>query len=343
MPRSRQRNYGLLIALATYLWRYPKLRIPIIIIAALVVAVLLVHGCMQKLSPPPSPPITRPDGRGTEREGEPPIAPADPCIHLLMGNPSGATEDAANADNYLMRKPYFALSYNNTKGTPNWVSWCVQRSDLGNAPRSPQFYPDKDLNGLKGFRQVSTFDYNGSGFDRGHMCPHGDRAGTPQSAEATFVMTNIIPQSPPCNQKAWADLEDYCRELVRRKDQTLYTVAGPEGRGGEGKAGPKESIGRAEVTVPARCWKVILALNNGKGDAEDVKRVSRDTRVIAVVMPNDMTVGHGWAKYRTSVKEVEKLTGFNFFDRVPAAVIGSLKERVDDVHISAGQRRRGDD
>ncbi len=38
-------------------------------------------------------------------------------IHLLLGNPSNATENIANVDNYLMIKPQYALSYNNSKGT----------------------------------------------------------------------------------------------------------------------------------------------------------------------------------------------------------------------------------
>ena len=51
-----------------------------------------------------------------------------------MGNPSNATEEC-NADNYLMAKPYFALSYNNSKGTPNWVSWHLtyERTWVGEA------------------------------------------------------------------------------------------------------------------------------------------------------------------------------------------------------------------
>src|SRR5262249_50567714 len=75
----------------------------------------------------------------------PPPSPADSSIHLTMGNPNGATDDPDHPDNYLMRKPYFALSYNNDKGTPNWVSWCLKEGDLGNAPRWPQFYPDDEL------------------------------------------------------------------------------------------------------------------------------------------------------------------------------------------------------
>jgi endonuclease G len=66
------------------------------------------------------------------------------------------------------------------------------------------------------------------------------------------------------------------------------------------------------------------------------------TRVIAVVMPNDDTVQHDWPKYRTSVRKVEELTGLAFFDRVPAAVINPLKEKVDEVTVRPGRpRRRG--
>ena len=43
--------------------------------------------------------------------------------NLLMGNPSEARHDTSDKDNYLMEKKYFTLSYNNSKGTPNWVSW----------------------------------------------------------------------------------------------------------------------------------------------------------------------------------------------------------------------------
>jgi endonuclease G len=283
------------------------------------VAVLLIVGgilLLQWLNSNPPPP---PGGLPAE------------SIHLVMGNPSGATDDPANRDNYLMRKPYFALSYNNAKGTPNWVSWCLQEGDLGSAERG-QFKPDESL--PSGFKVVKPTDYNGSGFDRGHMCPHSDRASTDEASQATFVMTNIIPQSPNCNQRAWADLESYCRDLVRKKHQTLYIVAGPQGQGGEGKDGPKQFIGpkddKDKVTVPAKCWKVVLALDDGKGDAEDVNRVGHDSRVFAVVMPNDQSVGHGWKKYLTSAKKVEELTGYQFFNRVPAAVIGPLKERVDN-------------
>src|SRR5436309_2701224 len=65
--------------------------------------------------------------------GPPPVASADGYPHLKMGNPSGAKDDGTDRDNFLMKKEFFALSYNTSKGTPNWVSWRLVKDDLGHA------------------------------------------------------------------------------------------------------------------------------------------------------------------------------------------------------------------
>jgi endonuclease G len=249
--------------------------------------------------------------------------------HLTLGNPSHAAADPDKKDNYLMEKEFFVLSYNNSKGAPNWVSWRLTKDDVGEAPRFA-FFPDKEL--PQGFTRITPKDYTGSGFDRGHMCPHSDRSADNEMSQATFVMSNIIPQSPHVNEKAWAQLEMYCRDLVEHHRKTLYIICGPHGKGGEGKNGKKDTIGNErKVTVPAECWKVIIVLDAGRGD--DIKKVNESTRLIAVIMPNDMSVGEGWADFRVSVKDVEKLTGYKFFDKVPDSVIEPLKEEVDDEAI----------
>ncbi len=282
-------------------------------------------------APPEGPASTQPEGKPSSADSSP---------HLAMGNPSGATDDPAHPDNFLMRKPYYALSYNNAKGTPNWVSWRLQEDDFGNEGRD-EFYPDPDLPPT--FKHVRPNDYTGSGFDRGHMCPERDRNGSKEASHAVFAMTNIIPQSPHCNQFGWRDFEYYCHDLVKKKHQTLYIISGPQGQGGEGKEGPKDVIGRADkVTVPAKCWKVVLTLDHGKGDSSDVNRVNRDSRVFAVVMPNDQSVGRGWEKYQATVKQVEELTGYHFFDRVPNSIIGPLKEQGDREHNPAERHRKED-
>jgi endonuclease G len=62
--------------------------------------------------------------------------------HLFPGNPSGAATDAARPDNYLVVKRQYALSYNNSRGTPNWVSWKLSKAWLGRTTRGNPFAPD---------------------------------------------------------------------------------------------------------------------------------------------------------------------------------------------------------
>src|SRR3954469_5649375 len=101
--------------------------------------------------------------------GPTPATCADNYPHLKMGNPSGARGDPQDKDNYLIKQEFFALSYHDSRGTPNWVSWRLVQGDLGDARRAP-FFPDQTL--PRGFRRIFPKDYTGSGFDRGHMCPH---------------------------------------------------------------------------------------------------------------------------------------------------------------------------
>jgi endonuclease G len=283
----------------------------------------------------PAPP-TSPDGGW-------PAAPAPSAdVNLLLGNPSGATADPADRANYLEIKPYYALSYNEPAGIPNWVSWRVARTDLGNAPRKPEFDPDDRL--PPGFRRVVHRDYSGSGFDRGHLCPNADRDATQASGWSTFVMTNIIPQAPNVNQKAWANLETYCRDLVRRNGQHVYVVAGPNGRGGRGSDGVvKQTIANGKVAVPAECWKVVVAVPES-GGADDLAKITPATRVIAVVMPNDNeAVGEDWAGFRTTPADIERRTGYRFFDRLPPDTADALRQKLDTAPVAppeSRQRRR---
>ena len=87
-------------------------------------------------------------------------------VHLLLGNPSCATTSVTNLNNYLMIKPQYALSYNNSKGTPNWVSWQLNQSWLGIVDRQNNFRPDGML--PTEFARITPTIYAGSGYDKGH-------------------------------------------------------------------------------------------------------------------------------------------------------------------------------
>jgi endonuclease G, mitochondrial len=248
-------------------------------------------------------------------------------INLLMGNPSQATSSAGNSENYLLVRPQYALSYSRTKGIPNWVSWELDASWLGDAHRVGKFAPDEDL--PAGWERIRPSDYTGSGFDRGHMTNSEDRSRSPEDNIPTFLMTNIIPQSPDNNQGVWVQLENYSRQLAR-SGKELFIVSGGHGQGGIGKNGLKATVGRGKVVVPAVMWKVILVLDKS---SSGLAGVNRNTRTIAVIIPNKQGVRDDpWQQYRTSVKEVEKLTGYKFFTSVPAEIRAVIAAKVDNVN-----------
>jgi endonuclease G, mitochondrial len=257
-----------------------------------------------------------------------PFMPAAPQANLNMalGNPSGATGDPGNKNNFLLEKKQYVLSYNSTKGGPNWVSWHLQKSDIGNIPRHP-FHPEVGL--PSGFKVVSPSDYTGSGYDRGHLCNAKDRSSTDEDNIATFSMANMLPQTADLNQKVWLKLEDYSRRLVNQGND-LYIIAG-----GYGSA---KTIGHAhKVTVPARCWKIVVVMPGGNSD---ISRITADTRVIAVDMPNAKGIATDpWQKYIVTVRDIEKKTQYDFLSNLPKEIQDALETRRDAGRATPSGRR----
>lgn len=236
-------------------------------------------------------------------------------IHLLLGNPSNATADPANRDNYLLVGDAAAISYNESRGTANWVSWRTTRFDLGDRLPRPDYQPDPRL--PLEFERIGYYDYSGSGYDRGHMLPSADRFGNAAMNEQTFYMSNIVPQTGSLNQFPWEKLESYARSLAR-KGNDLYTIAGVYGEKGRL---------RGKVAVPTNCWKIIVVLPRGS----TLKNLGEKTRVIAVDMPNiDGIENDGWEKYRTSIRSIEQKTGYDFLSALPVELQDKLENRIDD-------------
>jgi DNA/RNA endonuclease G (NUC1) len=253
------------------------------------------------------------------------LIPRDPAEHLVMGNPSNATADLNNLNNYLLLKDQYVHSYNCDRGTPNWVSWHLDSSWLGTAPRQDDFRNDTTTPAP--CYQVQGTDYSGSGFDRGHMTPSADRTSSIPDNSATFLMTNMVPQAPDNNQGPWADLENDLRAIVGQGKE-LYIISGGAGTGGVGSNGARTTIANGNVTVPAQTWKVVMVLPVGNND---VSRVDNSTRTFAVIMPNQQGIRNDdWRKYLATVDQVEALTGYDFYSNVDPAIQAVIEARLDD-------------
>lgn len=243
---------------------------------------------------------------------------------LYFGNPSDATDDKITKEcNFLLEKKGYTVSYNNNTLCPNWVAWHLSKDDLGEATRSDKFVPDKTL--PQNWYAVKKNDYQfpAYGFDRGHVCPSADRTSSNEVNQETFLMTNMIPQSPDCNRIVWKDLEIYERELVLQGNE-LYIFAGGYGSGGIGNRGYFEKIiinpkndndenKRYTLNVPEFCWKIILVLSEGD---DDLNRIDKNTKIICVCMPNQMGIQKtgSWEQFECSVNFIEEITHFDFFE-----------------------------
>lgn len=252
--------------------------------------------------------------------------------NMLLGNPSNATPSILDISNYYMDKFYYSLSYNSQINRANWVSWHLQNSDMGSASRQDDFREDYTLPST--WYYVSNLSYSGSGFDRGHNCPSSDRTSSIEANSSTFLMTNIMPQAPNNNQGPWERLEDSCRRLVQSKGQELFIISGAYGVGGDGNNGAATAIDDNRITVPAYIWKVIVVIPNGNGD---YSRISANSRVIAVIMPNTNSINSDWKSYRRSVRDIEAaVTGagggnFNLLSNLSTAIQDQVETRVDNL------------
>ena len=245
--------------------------------------------------------------------------------NMLLGNPSNAQPNIILADNYLIDHKYFVEAYSSSRGTPNWVSWHLDATNItGAVKRQDNFAALASLPG--NWFQVQSNSYSGSGFDRGHNCPSGDRTSSLEANSSTFLMTNMIPQAPRNNQGTWEKFETYIRSLVASGNEA-YIIMGSYGAGGTGTYGTVNTIANGKITVPSRVWKIALILPSGTNDLE---RINSSTRVIAINTPNENSVNEDWRLYLVTVKDLESLTGHSFFSSLSADLQRALKTRKDD-------------
>ncbi|HYQ43209.1 MAG TPA: DNA/RNA non-specific endonuclease [Polyangiaceae bacterium] len=236
-------------------------------------------------------------------------------VHTKLGLPSAAS--TSNWNDYLSVKSQYVLAYNSSRKIPNWVSWELNSSYIGSQARLDDFRPDDTL--PSGMPQASLADYSGSGYDRGHMCPSGDRTASAAANSLTFYLSNMVPQAANNNQGPWEKLESYSRTLAGQGKE-LFIISG-----GVGNAG---TIG-AGVVVPNSTFKVIAVLDQvGQGPAN----VTTSTRLIGIVIPNNnsqVAKADDWKPYRVSVRSIEALTGLNFLSDVAQSVQDVIEPRVD--------------
>lgn len=203
----------------------------------------------------------------------------------------------------LCRDPYL-LSHSSEHKVPIWVAYHLTRKYVtGKAKRGDQFKADAELPEGK---RAELRDYEGSGYDRGHMMPAADAKWKASAMKQTFLLSNMAPQiGIGFNRGIWEELESKIRKWVKARGE-LYVYVGPIFL-----TNKIRTIGSNKVSVPTHFYKVVY-----DPAAEEA---------IGFLMPNAKLKRGAIPHYIVSIRKIEELTGLNFLSALKKDIQDSLE------------------
>jgi len=144
----------------------------------------------------------------------------------------------------------FAVLYSGLTKTPMVVVEKLNRQRLQQAAgleRTDQFYADTRVQAT--WRAVLA-DYQGSGFDRGHLAAAANQPSA-QAMAQSFALSNMVPQDPTHNRKLWSKLEADTRKYAQRASGNVYVFTGAL------HEGATQTLGRSAVWIPSHLFKLV--------------------------------------------------------------------------------------
>ncbi|MDT0538237.1 MULTISPECIES: DNA/RNA non-specific endonuclease [Croceitalea] len=192
--------------------------------------------------------------------------------------------------NQIVLHDYFMLSYSEFHEQAEWVAYELKKEHLTYDNRKrPYFIEDPKV----ASKSADWRNYKGSGFDRGHLCPAGDRRFSEYAYNETFYTSNISPQDRAFNAGIWNRLEMQVRDWCKRYDD-LYIITGGVLKNN------LEEIGSEDVDVPEAFYKVIFRNDNNQ------------LHVMAFLFPNKES-RKPLKQFLVTIDELELATGIDFF------------------------------
>jgi DNA/RNA endonuclease G (NUC1) len=233
-----------------------------------------------------------------------------------FGDPTPATPSSTT--DMLIARAQYTLSYNQARGTPNWVAYELDTRQFGGEDRCNCFTADPLLPDAK---QIYTSDYTNGGYDRGHMTRSADRTAANVDNATTFYLTNVVPQQGDLNQGVWAQFENALADSAKA-GRAVYIVTGPLYSASK----PLQYLkNEGKVAIPDSTWKVAFigprtaGTPFARGDVTTWDALA-GTTVLAVNMPNVAGVRNDpWSKYLTTVDKIETSTGYDVLSLLPVA------------------------
>ena len=192
---------------------------------------------------------------------------------------------------------------------------------FGSVSRSNDFRPDDQAS--CGSAQESdyfvrketpdgTFEYDGFGFDRGHLAPSADFRWSANALSESYYYSNMTPQRPEFNRESWASLEGLLRKIVDQEKKQFYVITGPVLHEGL----PEIERSANKLKIPELHYKIIV-------DAS-----AENPRGMAFLMPNKKCEQR-LSAYVITIDSLERLTGIDFFPTMNEALETKIEQTAD--------------
>lgn len=122
----------------------------------------------------------------------------------------------------IIRHTGYLLSFNSETLCPNWSAWELTAAETeGNERRYTDFLPDPQL---PVSQQVTTYDYKGSGYDRGHMCPSADMKWSPAAPARLLLYVEHLSARSQSEQRSLEQTRKRLPPLGEKRRQNLHRV-----------------------------------------------------------------------------------------------------------------------
>jgi len=196
----------------------------------------------------------------------------------------------------------FSLEWDGQKKANRWTCYQLYAGNMvKRTERNKKFYEEDRI---KPEHKTTLNDYSkhSNVYDRGHLCPSGDRLCSVDQNKQTFYLSNMQPQIHGHNTGVWKQLEQTVRETYAKAKNcdTLYVV----------KAATIDdkhikTRTNAGLIVPKYFYMALLAYS----------KTTKTYHALGIWSPHES----GSKTEYITIKELERRTGIDFFCNLPDA------------------------
>lgn len=228
------------------------------------------------------------------------------CTKVETPIPNAKDYTPTPAQGYIIKHTYYTLSYSNSYRQSEFSYYYLTPENInGSQTRTDDFRIDP----LVTSNPVKSTDYQGSGYDRGHLCPAGDMKLNKISMSETFYMSNMSPMVPAFNRGIWSSFEDWVRSTAL-SNNGVYVVTGPILR-------PNNIVGLQNILIPFNFYKIVF-------------KDGSNPKMVGFIVRNEGS-SYSLKTYSVPIDEIEALTGIDFFPQLEDKIENQLE---DDVNLS---------